>query len=119
MLFGGGKQGNPLQTRPRGTKPAGQPRRDALIMAVDDDATARAAIIDALEEHGYRVHAVSTFAAWSAAWRSGPSPDLLVLDIMLADRQGGYEILRTLRHEDTRTPVVMVSSRNTPSDGSP
>jgi CheY-like chemotaxis protein len=40
-----------------------------------------------------------------------------VLDIMLSEpRQGGYEILRALRREDMRTPVVMVSSRNTASD---
>lgn len=85
-------------------------------MAVDDDATSRAAIIDVLEEHGYTVHAVSTYAAWDAAWRAGPAPDLLVLDIMLSERKGGYEILRALRQSDKQTPVVMVSSRHTPSD---
>jgi CheY-like chemotaxis protein len=90
--------------------------RDALIIAVDDDATSRAAIIDALEDQGYAVHAVSTYAAWDVAWRSGPPPDLLVLDIMLSERKGGYEILRALRQADKQTPVVMVSSRNTPSD---
>jgi CheY-like chemotaxis protein len=86
-------------------------------MAVDDDATSRAAITDALEGVGYSVFAVNTYAAWDQAWRQGPPPALVILDIMLAEpRRGGYEILRTLRREDTRTPVVMVSSRNTPTD---
>lgn len=116
MLFGGGKRAG-LPQRQQGERALTTVlRRDALIMAVDDDATSRAAIMDALEGQGYRVHAVSSYAAWDAAWRSGPSPDLLVLDIMLSERQGGYEILRALRHEDKNTPVIMVSSRNTPSD---
>jgi CheY-like chemotaxis protein len=92
-------------------------RAGALIMAVDDDATSRAAIMVALEEAGYRVYALSNYADWDAAWRGGLTPDLLVLDIMLAEpRRGGYEILRTLRREDHKTPVIMVSSRHTPSD---
>jgi len=116
MLFGGGGRNNATVARPSEEIRAAKSRRDALIMAVDDDATSRAAIIDALEDQGYRVHAVNSYAAWDAAWRSGPPPDLLVLDIMLSDRKGGYEILRALRREDTQTPVVMVSSRNTPTD---
>ena len=116
MLFGGAKRANALSLREQDTDSAATARSNALIMAVDDDATSRAAIMAALEEQGYRVHAVSTYAAWDVAWRAGPTPDLLVLDIMLSERKGGYEILRALRQADTRTPVVMVSSRNTPSD---
>lgn len=116
MIVGGGKRADVPARQPRGTRTARMASREALIMAVDDDATSRAAIIDALEEQGYTVHAVSTYAAWDAAWRSGPTPDLLVLDIMLSERKGGYEILRALRQADKHTPVIMVSSRNTPSD---
>jgi CheY-like chemotaxis protein len=116
MVFGGGKRQRMPVRQSQGAGTASVARRDALIMAVDDDATSRAAIIDVLEDQGYSVHVVSTFAAWDAAWRSGPAPDLLVLDIMLAERKGGYEILRALRQADDHTPVVMVSSRNTPSD---
>lgn len=117
MLFGGKPStSTPTQNQSQWGGVTVPPRGQALIMAVDDDATSRAAIVDALEEQGYRVQTVTSYATWDAAWRSGPPPALLVLDIMLSERQGGYEILRTLRHEDTRTPVVMVSSRNTPSD---
>lgn len=116
MLFGGSKRTDQLRQRLTGATPQVMARRNALIMAVDDDATSRAAIIDVLEGHGYRVFAVSSYEAWTTAWRSGPAPDLLVLDIMLSERRGGYEILRALRQEDTQTPVIMVSSRNTSSD---
>jgi CheY-like chemotaxis protein len=116
MLLGDRKRANTLSVPAQGTNRAATRRRNVLIMAVDDDATSRAAIIDVLERQGYRVHAVSTYAAWDAAWRSGPAPNLLVLDIMLSERKGGYEILRALRQADKQTPVVMVSSRNTPSD---
>src|SRR5579871_6619236 len=115
MLFGG--RGTAPQARPGPAAVAKEPQRGATIMAVDDDATSRAAIIDALEEAGYRVHAVHNYAAWDEAWRQGPPPALFILDIMLAEpRKGGYEILRALRREDSRTPVVMVSSRNTATD---
>lgn len=118
MLFGGRKKAALLAEEPERTRSASvKPRSTPLIMAVDDDATSRAAIINALEAAGYRVHAVSNYADWDAARLSGMSPALLVLDIMLAEpRRGGYEILRTLRKEDRRTPVIMLSSRNTPSD---
>ena len=115
MLFGG--RGKTAQAEPAEAPAAVPARRDALIMAVDDDATSRAAIINALEIIGYRVHALSNYADWDTAWRSGPTPALLVLDIMLSEpRRGGYEILRALRRFDADTPVIMVSSRNTPSD---
>jgi CheY-like chemotaxis protein len=121
MLFGGrgkGTQAMVPAAEPEGWwTPPQAPRTGALIMAVDDDATSRAAIINALEAAGYRVHAVSNYADWESARRGGMVADLLVLDIMLAEpRRGGYEILRTLRKEDRTTPVVMVSSRHTASD---
>ena len=115
MLFGG--RGQAAQAQTRAGKGAGVARRGAIVMAVDDDATSRAAITEALEEVGYQVRAVPNYQAWDDAWRQGPPPDLLLLDINLTEpRRGGYEILRALRREDTRTPVVMVSSRNTPTD---
>ncbi len=118
MLFGG-RWKAPQRTEEPEVKPTPRirPRSGPLIMAVDDDATSRAAIINTLEAAGYRVHAVSNYADWDAARQGGITPALVVLDIMLSEpRRGGYEILRTLRKEDRTTPVVMLSSRNTPSD---
>ncbi|HXT37774.1 MAG TPA: response regulator [Chloroflexota bacterium] len=115
MLFGG--RGNATQNPSHPPPPSVAPVRGAVILAVDDDATARAAIADTLGQAGYIVHAVSNYSDWDQVWHKGPAPSLLVLDIMLAEpRRGGYEILRALRREDSRTPVIMVSSRNTPAD---
>jgi CheY-like chemotaxis protein len=115
MLLGGRVRAS--QAEPLGSAPGPAARTGALIVAVDDGATSRAAICSALERAGYRVYTLNSYADWDAAWRGGLAPDLLVLDIMLAEpRRGGYEILRTLRREDRRTPVVMLSSRHTPSD---
>lgn len=112
MLFGG--RGNATGKQP---SPATGATKGALILAVDDDATARAAITETLESVGYTVQAVSDYAKWDQVWHQGAQPSLLVLDIMLAEpRRGGYEILRALRREDSSTPVIMVSSRNTPAD---
>ncbi len=118
MLFGGRKQVSQQAEESEGDRyTTVKPHTGPLIMAVDDDATSRAAIINTLEAAGYRVHAVSNYADWDAARQGGMSPALMVLDIMLAEpRRGGYEILRALRKEDRRTPVIMLSSRNTPSD---
>lgn len=118
MLFGGRKKASQQAEESEGTWDVSvKPRTGPLILAVDDDATSRAAIINALEVAGYRVHAVSNYADWDAARQTGMNPALLVLDIMLAEpRRGGYEILRILRKEDRKTPVIMLSSRNTPSD---
>ncbi|HVA92778.1 MAG TPA: response regulator [Chloroflexota bacterium] len=115
MLFGG--RGNATQNQPHPLPASTAPVKSAVILAVDDDATARAAIAEILEQAGYTVHAVSNYSDWDQEWHKGPAPSLLVLDIMLAEpRRGGYEILRALRREDSRTPVVMVSSRNTSAD---
>lgn len=116
MRFGGARGGERVRQRLTGAAGTLAAPRHALIVAVDDDATARAAIIDVLEEQGYRVFAIGSFEEWCAIWRAGTAPDLVILDIMLSERQSGYEILRTLRREDTHTPVIMVSARNTASD---
>jgi CheY-like chemotaxis protein len=117
MLFGGRKKASLQAEESEENWSASAKPTGPLIVAVDDDATSRAAIINTLEAAGYRVHAVSNYADWEALRQGGTTPALLVLDIMLAEpRRGGYEILRTLRKEDRRTPVVMLSSRNTSSD---
>ena len=63
------------------------------------------------------MQALASYAAWQDACKGTTTADLLVLDIMLAEPQrSGYEILRTLRKYDQRTPVIMLSSRHTATD---
>ena len=118
MLFSGRKKASQQLEESEGIRSAStKPRAGLLIVAVDDDATSRMAIANTLEAAGYRVHAVSNYSDWDVTRQNGEAPALLVLDIMLSEpRRGGYEILRTLRKADRTTPVVMLSSRNTPSD---
>ena len=106
------------------TKPAGSPLGNAglarssgaTILAVDDDATARTVIKDLLTREGFTVHTVPSYEAWEEAWAGGLSPDLVILDVILAERRGGYEILRALRKMDKAVPVMMLSARNTATD---
>lgn len=86
------------------------------ILAVDDDATAREAIHEVLSREGFTVHTVSSYQGWEEAWTSGLTPDLVILDVILAERRGGYEILRAVRKQDKAVPVLMISARNTATD---
>ncbi len=86
------------------------------VLAVDDEATARAAIEETLAREGYDVQTVSCYQDWEQAWARGPRPNLIILDINLAERRGGYEILRALRKQNASIPVLMLSARNTAAD---
>lgn len=86
------------------------------ILAVDDEATAREAIYEVLSREGYAVYTASSYQGWEEACASGLSPDLVILDVILTERRGGYEILRALRKQDRSIPVLMLSARNTAAD---
>ena len=98
-------------------KSGGTSLSGVTVLAVDDEATARTAIEGVLTREGCTVHTVSSYQDWEQAWTSGLCPDLLILDITLAERRGGYEILRTLRKQDSAIPVLILSARNTITDG--
>jgi CheY-like chemotaxis protein len=105
------------------TRPATLARNAAMavtnrssILAVDDEATARAVIEDVLSREGYHVRTVSSYQGWEDAWSSDGSPDLVILDVNLSERRGGYEILRTMRKQNKTIPVLMLSARNTAAD---
>ncbi len=91
-------------------------RRAYRVLAVDDEATARAAIEDVLTDEGYDVRTVGSYQDWERAWAGEPAPDLVILDVNLAERRGGYEVLRALRKQNTSIPVLMLSARNTSTD---
>lgn len=98
-------------------KSGGASLKGVTVLAVDDEATARAVIEDVLTREGCTVHTTSSYQGWEQAWANGPAPDLVILDITLAERRGGYEILRTLRKQNTAVPVLILSARNTATDG--
>ena len=80
-----------------------------LIQIIDDNPTFASAIRNVLEIEGYRVRvdhegvAGLSFACLSA-------PDLVILDLLLADIDG-YEVLKALRAAGRTMPVLILSAR--------
>jgi two-component system KDP operon response regulator KdpE len=79
------------------------------ILAVEDDAAVRTALLRALTERGYATSSAPTGMAGLAA-AVDARPDLVVLDLGLPDIDG-REFLRMLRAVAT-TPVVVVTARD-------
>jgi two-component system chemotaxis sensor kinase CheA len=89
----------------------------ARILVVDDSATARTMITDALEQEGYEVEEAKDGREALDIVEEDDSFDLISTDIKMPHVEG-YEFVRELRTmEDYRhTSVVMVSSRDTRID---
>lgn len=83
-----------------------------LVLAIEDDAAIRNVYAELLTEEGFRV------VTWSAVPDDGPTgvatlaPDLVVLDLVIAQQATGWELLVAL-HDDPRTasiPVLVVTA---------
>ena len=84
------------------------------ILVVDDDAKTVASVRLYLEHAGFQVaEAVDGREALRIA-RANPTPDLIVLDLMLPG-MGGLEVCRRLR-EESRVPIIMLTARSTEED---
>ncbi|MCA3149948.1 MAG: response regulator, partial [Rhodocyclaceae bacterium] len=81
------------------------------LLLVEDDESLGAGIRDALERGRYLVEWVRDGAFGLEALRSG-SFDLAVLDLGLP-RLDGMEVLRRAREAGVRTPVLVLSARDT------
>src|SRR5579884_2399132 len=83
------------------------------VLIVEDEATVAEVVGRYLERDGYRVRCVSDGA------RAIPAvgefqPDLVILDVMLPNRDG-LEICRELRAHST-TPIIMLTARGEETD---
>lgn len=96
--------------------PNPQPETRADILVVDDSPLNLRFLVNLLTEQGYRVRPAQNGRLALAAAQAQP-PDLILLDIVMADMDG-YEVCRTLQaHERTRAiPVIFVSTLNDPAD---
>ena len=84
------------------------------ILVVEDDANIRELVVWNLSEEGYEcVSADSGREGLEAARRE--SPDLILLDLMLPVLDG-FEVIKTLRMEGVRTPVIMLTAKNEETD---
>ena len=109
---------HPLSARPGAptgrhtlTAPDGRPIR---VLVVDDEQSLSELVGMALRYEGWEVRtAASGLAAVSAAREF--RPDLVVLDVMLPDIDG-LEVLRRLRADIERMPVLFLTARDDVSD---
>lgn len=84
------------------------------ILYVEDDPTAREYIRKGLAEHGFSVDVAADGALGLELGATGIY-DLLVLDVMLPERDG-FELLRSLRSIGIDTPVLFLSARGAVTD---
>ncbi|EXG82821.1 response regulator transcription factor [Cryptosporangium arvum] len=85
-----------------------------MLLVVDDDSRVRTVVSWQLESEGY---AVQVAADGATAWRRivEQRPDLVVLDLSLPGLSG-LDLLRRLRENGDRTPVVVLSGRSGEGD---
>jgi two-component system phosphate regulon response regulator OmpR len=87
----------------------------AHILVVDDDARLRTLLSRYLADQGFRVTTAENAADARAKLRS-VSPDLLVLDIMMAG-ENGLALTEALRQDHGQAlPVLLLSARGAPED---
>jgi len=84
------------------------------ILIVEDTIDIAQALQYHLERRGYETF-LATNAAQALALANTHSPDLVVLDLGLPDRDG-YSVLEQLRQKDDDTPVLILSARNEEAD---
>src|SRR5579862_7341996 len=98
-----------LNTTSLRSKTPERERISARILVVDDDASARDALVSLLLREGFDVTAVSDGPAALAECASS-RPDLLLVDIMMPGMDG-LEVCRRIKAlpETRLTPVVLVT----------
>lgn len=84
------------------------------ILLVEDEHTLAAYIKRGLEEQGYAVDLAET-GREALEWAKSATFELIILDIMLPEIDG-LAVCRELRARDVRTPVLMLTARDTVDD---
>lgn len=79
-----------------------------LVLVIDDDESVRTYLSDFLSSSGYGVETASGGAEGVARLRSGPEPEVVVLDVMMPEMDG-IETLGRIR-EVADVPVLMLSA---------
>jgi DNA-binding response OmpR family regulator len=79
------------------------------ILVVEDEPAIALGLEDDLQMEGYDVEVVAN-AAGALSRAKEVAFDLIVLDIMLPDRDG-FDVCRTLRRHGSRTPILMLTAK--------
>ena len=107
-----GERGSVAQSG--GAALAGGAQAEARLLVVEDDPNIVELLSASLRFAGFTVQtAASGVAAVDAARES--RPDLVVLDVMLPDLDG-FEVVKRMRAEGVRTPVVFLTARDATED---
>jgi DNA-binding response OmpR family regulator len=85
------------------------------ILVVEDDRKVASFIRKGLEEEGHAVEVAGDGAAAIERATDGAPWDLVVLDVMLP-KGDGFGVLKALRAEGLRMPVLMLTARDAVSD---
>ena len=83
----------------------------AKILVVDDDVEQAMGVKAILESRGYIVGTANDKASGMEGART-ESPDLIILDVMMENRQDGFEMARELKKDPVckDTPILMFTS---------
>lgn len=88
--------------------------RGARVLVVDDDPDVREAVETALELEGHRVTTATNGLA--ALKRLGQAEfDAMVLDVLMPNLDG-FEVCRRLRASGNRTPILILTARDSEQD---
>ena len=105
-----------MTTRSQAQRGGGAPPAAGLarVLVVDDETNITDLVATALRYEGFEVEvAGSGHEALSAA--TSFRPELIVLDVMLPDLDG-FEVVRRLRSQATRVPIVFLTARDATED---
>ncbi len=83
------------------------------VLVIDDETAIRRFLRIGLRRQGYDVLDAATGREGLEALAS--EPDLTILDLDLPDL-GGFDVLRIMRHEGVRLPVIVLSARDAEDD---
>ena len=84
------------------------------LLVVDDEPFLRDAVAASLRFLGFEVTTAETAADALRLARDRPF-DLVVLDVMLPDGDG-FDVVRRLRRDGSRVPVIFLTARDTEAD---
>jgi DNA-binding response OmpR family regulator len=84
------------------------------ILIIDDDPSVTSVVKRGLAYEGFAAEAASSGAEGLALLRERPV-DLLILDVMMPEMDG-FEVLRRVRTDDDRLPILFLTAKDAPAD---
>lgn len=85
------------------------------ILIVEDDATLRNVLLEKLSKSGYTVEGAEDGEVALEKLRSGPKPDLMLLDILMP-KKNGMEVMEEMSADPTlkTIPIIIISNSGQP-----